>query len=225
MKFLIRLRPSPAMVIACIALTVALGGTSFAAVTLARNSVGTKQLKKNAVISSKVKNRSLLAVDFKSGQLPRGAQGPAGPTGATGATGAQGIQGPQGPGARWAAVNPDGTIAVQSGGITVNHFATGVYIVNFGADVSRQLITITPATVNDSSFRGTAVGSSCAPPATTGGLIGCPAVSPQNYVFVGELDSGDTATGDHGFYVAAIGPAGTGPASIGGGSKAGPFAK
>src|SRR5919108_370841 len=94
MKHLIRLRPSPAMVIACIALAVALGGTSYAAATLARNSVGTKQLKKNAVISSKVKNRSLLAVDFKAGQLPRGAQGPAGPTGATGATGATGPIGP-----------------------------------------------------------------------------------------------------------------------------------
>src|SRR6266446_3920143 len=33
MKHLIRLRPSPAMVMACIALTVALGGTSFAAVS------------------------------------------------------------------------------------------------------------------------------------------------------------------------------------------------
>jgi hypothetical protein len=82
------------MVIACIALAVALGGTSYAAATLARNSVGTKQLKKNAVISSKVKNRSLLAVDFKAGQLPRGAQGPTGPTGATGATGATGPIGP-----------------------------------------------------------------------------------------------------------------------------------
>jgi hypothetical protein len=213
------------MVIACIALAVSLGGTSFAAVTLARNSVGTKQLKKNAVISSKVKNRSLLAVDFKSGQLPRGPQGPAGPTGATGATGAQGIQGPQGPGARWAGVNPDGTIALQSGGITVNHFSTGIYIVDFGSDVSRQLITVTPGTINDASFRGTVVSSSCAPPATTGGLIGCPATNPQNFVFVGELNSGDTAVGDHGFYVAAIGPTGTGPASIGGGSKAGPFAK
>jgi hypothetical protein len=80
-------RPSPALVIACLALTVALGGTGYAAITLPRNSVGTKQLKKNAVISSKVKNRSLKRVDFATGQLPRGARG------ATGATGAQGPQG------------------------------------------------------------------------------------------------------------------------------------
>jgi hypothetical protein len=83
-----RLRPSPALVVACIALAVALGGTSYAAITLPKNSVGTRQLKKNAVTSPKVKNRSLLAVDFKAGQLPRGAQG---------IQGIQGIQGPIGP--------------------------------------------------------------------------------------------------------------------------------
>jgi len=76
-----RLRPSPAMVVACIALVFALTGAGYAAGMLGPNTVGTKQLKKNAVISSKVKNRSLLAVDFKSGQLPRGPQGPQGPAG------------------------------------------------------------------------------------------------------------------------------------------------
>ena len=62
-----RLRPSPAMVVACIALLVALGGTSIAAVTqlVPRNSVGTLQLKNNAVTSAKVKNQSLLRADFK----------------------------------------------------------------------------------------------------------------------------------------------------------------
>ena len=64
-------RPSPAMVIACLALVVALSGTSYAVVlALPVNSVGTAQLKANAVISSKVKNHSLLGVDFKPGQLP-----------------------------------------------------------------------------------------------------------------------------------------------------------
>jgi hypothetical protein len=64
-------RPSPAMVVACLALLVALSGTSYAKIlALPVNSVGTPQLKANAVISSKVKNNSLLAVDFKPGQLP-----------------------------------------------------------------------------------------------------------------------------------------------------------
>jgi hypothetical protein len=64
-------RPSPAMVVACVALVVALSGTSYAEIlNVPVSSVGTVHLKSNAVISSKVKNGSLLAVDFKPGQLP-----------------------------------------------------------------------------------------------------------------------------------------------------------
>ena len=77
-----RLRPSPSMAVAFAALMVALGGTSYAIAQLPANSVGTKQLKKNAVNAAKVKDRSLLAKDFKSGQLPRGQRGAAGPQGA-----------------------------------------------------------------------------------------------------------------------------------------------
>jgi hypothetical protein len=84
-------RPSPSMLVACLALFVALSGTSFAVVNaLPRNSVGTAQLKANAVVSSKVRNHSLLAADFAYGQLPRG------PKGATGATGPAGPPGPKG---------------------------------------------------------------------------------------------------------------------------------
>jgi hypothetical protein len=85
--------PSPSTAVACLALVVALGGTSYAVVALPANSVGTKQLKRNAVTSAKVKNASLLARDFKAGQLPRGpagARGPAGPTGPAGPAGAPG---------------------------------------------------------------------------------------------------------------------------------------
>jgi hypothetical protein len=63
-------RPSPAMVLAFVALLVALGGTSYAAIQLPANSVGAKQMKKNAVNSAKVKNGSLKAADFATGQLP-----------------------------------------------------------------------------------------------------------------------------------------------------------
>ena len=99
-----RIKPSPSMVVAAIALLVALGGTSIAAVTvvLPRNSVGTLQLQDNAVVSSKVKNGSLLARDFRSGQLPRGLrglrglEGPPGPAGAAGTAGPAGATGPAG---------------------------------------------------------------------------------------------------------------------------------
>jgi hypothetical protein len=59
MRKIVRRLPSPAMVVACIALAVALGGTSYAAIKLPRNSVGTKQLQNNAVVASKLSPRSV----------------------------------------------------------------------------------------------------------------------------------------------------------------------
>jgi hypothetical protein len=80
----LRTLPSPATVIASIALLLALGGTSIAAVTaLPRNSVGTAQLKAGAVTSAKVRNGSLLRADFRPGQLQAGPPGPQGPSGIT----------------------------------------------------------------------------------------------------------------------------------------------
>lgn len=78
-------RPSASMVVASAALLVAVGGTGYAAVTLPRNSVGTKQLAANAVTGAKVRNGSLRAEDFARGQLPAGARGE---------RGAQGDRGP-----------------------------------------------------------------------------------------------------------------------------------
>jgi hypothetical protein len=96
-------RPSPAMVVAFIALLLALGSGAYAQLQIPRNSVGTAQLRTNAVTSVKVKPRSLLRSDFRAGQLPRGPRGlagpagPAGPAGAAGARGATGERGLTGP--------------------------------------------------------------------------------------------------------------------------------
>jgi hypothetical protein len=93
MKISVR-RPSPALVISCVALTIALGGTGYATVLqVPKNSVGTPQLKNSAVTSAKVKNRSLLRADFATGQLPAGPAGPAGPTGPAGPAGPAGLSG------------------------------------------------------------------------------------------------------------------------------------
>jgi hypothetical protein len=93
---LLKRRPSPAMMVAFVALMLALGGTSFAAVKLAANSVGNAQLKKNAVTSAKVKNGSLTSADFKAGALRAGPAGAAGAAGAAGPAGVAGAQGPKG---------------------------------------------------------------------------------------------------------------------------------
>jgi Collagen triple helix repeat (20 copies) len=84
--------------LALLALFLVLGGTSYATTSslLPKNSVGTRQ----------VINHSLLRLDFKAGQLPRGprglqgppgAQGPQGPAGPQGSAGPRGPAGPQGP--------------------------------------------------------------------------------------------------------------------------------
>ena len=73
-------------VVATLALFLALGGTSVAAIQLSKNSVKAKHIASNAVGSSEVKNRALRARDFARGQLPVGQAGPQGPPGAPGAT-------------------------------------------------------------------------------------------------------------------------------------------
>jgi hypothetical protein len=119
MSSLFRRRPSPAMVVASLGLLVALGGTSFAAVTLPRNSVGNAQLRDSSVTSTKVKNFSLRRVDFASGQLPagpRGGVGPAGPAGSPGAQGATGPSGPSGPSGASGSSGPAGAANAKVSG-------------------------------------------------------------------------------------------------------------
>lgn len=83
-------------VVGYVAMFIALGGTSYAALSLPKNSVGTAQLRNGAVTGAKVKARSLTAKDFKKGQLPAGPRGPQGVAGTQGIQGIQGIQGVQG---------------------------------------------------------------------------------------------------------------------------------
>jgi hypothetical protein len=144
-------RPSPAMVIASIALLVALAGTGYAASSLPTNSVGNAQLKSNAVTSSKVKDHALLKVDFAANQLPRGAVGAPGPPGAPGNSGARGPTGPAGPSSSglWAVVNPVGSLARGAGVVSVVHAAgTGIYRVQFNRNITQcaWLATIGSAT-------------------------------------------------------------------------------
>jgi hypothetical protein len=82
--------------VAYLALFLALGSTSYAAIKIPNNSVGNKQLKKDAVDSAKVKNGALLLADFKAGQLLPGAKGDKGDTGPPGLDGQQGLKGDKG---------------------------------------------------------------------------------------------------------------------------------
>jgi hypothetical protein len=79
-----------ANVVSVLALFVALGGSSYAAIQVTgknvkNSSLTGRDIKNSSLTSSDVKNRSLLSKDFKRGQLP------AGPRGADGANGTNGF--------------------------------------------------------------------------------------------------------------------------------------
>ena len=131
------------MIIACIALGVALGGTSVAAVNaLPRNSVGTTQLKKNAVTSVKIKRNAVTGAKVKNNAI-------------TGAD-VQRVEPRQGSSGRGPPIPrprpPDATNATNAGnantvgGATVRRFS--VAVVNGGAqqtvlDLNGLIITLT----------------------------------------------------------------------------------
>jgi hypothetical protein len=99
----LRSKLSYANVMATVAVFVALGGTSVAAISLTRNSVRSKHIAKgqvkrsdiglNAVNSRKVANHSLRLVDFRAGQIPGGPPGAPGAPGSPGSPAASMLMG------------------------------------------------------------------------------------------------------------------------------------
>lgn len=95
---LLRRHLTYANVAATLALFLALGGAAYAATQLPKNSVGTNQLRKEAVTAAKIAKKTRKQLQGDRG--PAGPQGPQGKAGAKGATGARGAQGNTGaPGA------------------------------------------------------------------------------------------------------------------------------
>jgi hypothetical protein len=200
MKIIKKIRLSPAMVIACLALALPLGGTAFAAGA---------RLAPGSITSREVKNHSLLAVDFKSGQLPRGPRGFAGDTGPAGPAGPAGAAGPAGPAGpsgasnvKWALVKPDGTIASQSGGLTVSSHSAGQYILDFGAAANAKLIIASNGFASDSTPRGSIIAGPCG--GTAEGFV-CTSSNDTNHVIVRTYNPTNTTLEDHSFYVEVVG--------------------
>ena len=166
--------PSPPMIVACIALLLALSGTGYAAFKLPRNSVTTVH----------VKDGTLLLRDFKAGQLSSGA--------AAGAT------------ARWVEVLASGTIAAQSGGITVRRVGNGYYVVNFGVDVTGKAILASSArTGDDRTGRGVVAAGACETSSDAGD--NCATGNDPRFVGVFTYNGPGSEPENHSFYLALIG--------------------
>jgi hypothetical protein len=146
-----------ANVTATLALVMALGGTSYAAVTITGANIKDRSVKQtdlasDSVTSAKVKNRTLLRADFKAGQLTGGAGAP-GPQGAQGAQGPTGAKGEAGtPATRLFAVVPANspTLLAQSGvaSFTHNGTGTGSYTLVFDQPITNCAWLATPGSRN-----------------------------------------------------------------------------
>lgn len=152
-------RLSYANVVATLALFIALGGTSYAALKLPKNSVGSTQIKTGAVHTGEIANRTIRLGDISlsarsslRGQV--GSQGPQGPAGAPAMK-------------HFAAVTAAGSFVrgdAKSGG---RDTAVGTYVVGFAESVSGCVYDATLGTTDGSvapagriavSDRGGAVG-------------------------------------------------------------------
>jgi hypothetical protein len=135
-----------ANVMATVAVFVALGGSSYAAIK-----VTGKNVKDNSLTTKDIKNKSLLMKDFKSGQLPAGAVGPQGQPGAKGPPGedgfdgfdgANGADGKDGSALAYAMVNPSTAggptlVAGRTFGFSdVSRAATGIYCLTLDIDIA-----------------------------------------------------------------------------------------
>jgi hypothetical protein len=135
----LRRLPSPALIVACVALVVALGGVSYAAGVLPANSVGSKQLRASAVTPSKVSPKTIA-------MLKRAQDGKATAHAA-------------GRGSLFASVDSGGPL--KSGTATAaQRVSEGNYLISFTRDVSACAAIASPGTVRGGHTALTAVGSS-----------------------------------------------------------------
>ncbi len=191
-RFLRDHRPSPAMVVASVALLVALGGTSVAAVNqLAANSVGTSQLKSNAVTTPKIKNSNVNASKLASNAVtsakiagnavtnakiangtiqPADLSAAAKTSGPAGAPGPQGPSGPAGAAAAtgWASVDTVGNLVRNKSAVSAQRNGTGSYQVIFNQDVTGCIYLSSPGGPTTQTFESFESGAAQLPNVAAG---------------------------------------------------------
>jgi hypothetical protein len=128
-----RHRIGSAHVIALIAFFVALGGGAYAAFSLPKNSVGTKQLRRGAVTPPKLSKAALKKLKGATG--PRGPQGKTGKTGPKGAKGDKGDTGAMGPSDVYAAGAAAGSLSGSYAQVAAVTVPAGDYLLQAKATI------------------------------------------------------------------------------------------
>jgi hypothetical protein len=148
----VRARLSYANVTATLALFIALGGTTYAAATLPRNSVGNAQLRPNSVTPSKIRSGSVGSSELHDRSVALRDISTSARNSLRGAQGVQGTAGPAGP----AGPGVGDRAAVTLGGVKVagnargaSHTTGNEYTVEFTHDVSGCIYSATLAAVNN----------------------------------------------------------------------------
>jgi hypothetical protein len=144
----LRARLTYANTMATIAVFIALGGTTYAAATLPRNSVGAKQIRSNAVGASEIRAGAVRSSELRNGSVTlrdisqtarialHGTQGPAGPPGSSAVT-------------YRAAVNSGGGTPAGNARVVNHQGGTNEYVVVFDNDVSGCVYSATLAAVQN----------------------------------------------------------------------------
>jgi hypothetical protein len=218
-------RPSPATVISLVALFVALGGTSYAALVITgknikNGSITGKDVKNSTLTGKKIKNRSLTGSDVKTGSLtgkqiaesklgkvPSAAKADSATTATTATTATNATQlGGQpasafGKSDRWALIQgtaAGATILAQSGGMSAARIAAGVYNVDVNASVVRVPLS---ATLNAQTGVGEINAAPCGGTANNPGGVNCAGVNDTTHVQVITANSAGNAAVDRTFYL------------------------
>jgi hypothetical protein len=201
-------RPSPALVIAVLALVVALGGTAYAV-----KQINGSTIKKRSIPGDRIRNNALTGTQINEARLGRvnearnatnskfalrssAADSAANALNAGNASALAGnppsaFQGR----IRWAVIATDGRVLDQSGGIAPALRSGNTYVIDFGADLSRKALLVTPNGSN-------ALAASAAP--CGGSLPGAVTCSPPG---VNDANHGQVTIGASGgpFYIAVLG--------------------
>jgi hypothetical protein len=137
------------MVVSLIALFVALGGTSYAALKIPRNSVGSPQVINGSLQKGDLSTKAVAALKGNRGaagaQGAQGSPGPAGATGAVGATGPAGAAGAAGTARAYAEVDSTtpSLVTARTKNITaVARPSTGTYCLTPAAGIDPRAVAI-----------------------------------------------------------------------------------